>query len=83
MTDPSAVTLSLCCTRLNCGVCVMRCLPKSNLDGACGFPWLVGRTLVFVRTKRVASWVRSQLDKVNIPAEEMHGDRSQVQRPSQ
>eukprot|EP00854_Cymbomonas_tetramitiformis_P011423 gene11423-13499_t len=36
-----------------------------------------GRTIVFVRTKRIASWLRKNLAQKRIASEELHGDRSQ------
>lgn len=40
-----------------------------------------GRTLIFVQRKKTASWVCNCLTrKYGIPADEIHGDRSQVQR---
>lgn len=40
------------------------------------------RTLVFVQKKRTAAWVAKELSKVGVPAESIHGDRTQSQRES-
>jgi ATP-dependent RNA helicase DDX3X len=39
-----------------------------------------GRTLVFVQKKKTAVWVCQCLNQYGVPAEEIHGDRSQAQR---
>lgn len=39
-----------------------------------------GRTLVFVQKKRTAAWVCQCLQQYGVPAEEIHGDRTQMQR---
>ena len=62
--------------------------PSGDMDGDAtanvhtGCP--IGRTIVFVQKKHVANWVRRELQKHwNIPAEEIHGDRSQAQREAE
>jgi ATP-dependent RNA helicase DDX3X len=39
-----------------------------------------GRTLVFVQKKRTAAWVRQCLQQFGVASEEIHGDRTQMQR---
>ena len=38
------------------------------------------RTLIFVQKKRTAAWVARELSKAKLPAESIHGDRTQQQR---